>query len=42
MGVCSKINVISLNVKINTPKSVGMRGYELRINMQNAMEKHLV
>jgi len=33
----SKINGISLNVKINKPKSV--RGYNLPINVHNFMQK---
>ena len=38
----SKINVISLTVKINKPKSVNMRGYKLPIHVQNSMQKDLV
>ena len=30
---------ISLNVKINKPKSVHIRGYKLPINVQNSMQK---
>jgi len=34
MGARSKINTISLNVKINKPKLVDMCGYKLPINVQ--------
>lgn len=36
-----KINVISFNFDINIPKSVGMCGYELPINVQNFTQKVL-
>ena len=39
MSARSKINAISLNVKINKPKSVDIRGYKLPINVQNSMQK---
>ena len=39
MGARSKINAISLNVKINERKSVHIRGYILPINVQNFMQK---
>jgi len=39
IGACSKINAISLNVKINKRKSVDIRGYTLPINVQNFMQK---
>ena len=39
MGAHSKINAISLNVKINKRKSVYMCGYKLSINIQNVMQK---
>jgi len=39
MGARSKINAISLNVKINKLKSVHMRGYKLPIKVQNIMQK---
>jgi len=39
MGAHSKINAISLNVKINERKSVHIRGYILPINVQNFMQK---
>ena len=39
MGVRSKINAISLNVKINKPKSVDIRGCKLPINVQTSMQK---
>ena len=39
MGACSKINAISLNVKINERKSVHICGYILPINVQNFMQK---
>jgi len=39
MGARSKINAISLNVKINERKSVHLRGYILPINVQNFMQK---
>ena len=40
MGDRSKINVISLNVKINKRKSVDICGYKLPINvLQNFMQK---
>jgi len=39
MGARSKINAISLNVKINERKSVHFRGYILPINVQNFMQK---
>jgi len=35
----SKINAISLNVKINKRKSVDACGYKLPINVQNFMQK---
>jgi len=38
MGARSKINVISLNVKINKQKSVDICGYKLPINVQNFMQ----
>jgi len=38
-GACSKINAISLNVKINKRKSVDICGYKLPINVQNFMQK---
>ena len=38
-GAHGKINAISLNVKINEPKSVDMRGYKLPINVQKFMQK---
>ena len=34
-----KINAISLNVKINKPKSVDMREYKFPINVQNSMQE---
>jgi len=40
MDVHSKINAISLNVKINKPKSVHICGYKLPINVPNSMQKH--
>ena len=40
MGARSKINAISLNVRINERKSVHIRGYILPINVQNFMQKH--
>jgi len=39
MGARSKINAISLNVKINKRKSVDICGYKLPINVQNFMQK---
>jgi len=39
MGGHSKINAISLDVKINKRKSVHIRGYKLPINVQNFMQK---
>ena len=39
MGACSKINAISLNVKINKRKSVEVCGYKLPINVLNFMQK---
>ena len=39
MGARSKINAISLNVKINERKSVHIHGYTLPINVQNFMQK---
>jgi len=39
MGARSKINPISLNVKINERKSVLIREYILPINVQNFMQK---
>jgi len=39
IGARSKINAISLNVKINKWKSVGICGYKLTINVQNFMQK---
>ena len=39
MGVRSKINAISLNVKINKRKLVHIRGYKLPINVQNFVQK---
>ena len=39
-GVHSKINAISLNIKINKQKSVGICGYKLSIHVQNFMQKH--
>jgi len=39
MGTRSKINAISLNVKINKRKSVDICGYKLSINVQNFMQK---
>ena len=39
MGAHSKINAISLNVKINKRKSVDICGYKLLINVQNFMQK---
>ena len=41
MGAHSKINAISLNVKINKRKSVDICGYKLPINVQNFMQKRL-
>ena len=41
MGACSKINAISLNVKINKRKSVDICGCKLPINVQNFMQKDL-
>jgi len=41
MGARSKINAISLNVKINKRKSVDVCGYKLPINVQNFMQKDL-
>ena len=38
MGARSKINAISLNVKINKRKSVHVRGYKLPINVQSFMQ----
>jgi len=43
-GAHSKINAISLNVKINKPKSVDTMvaiSYKLPINVQNSVEKRL-
>jgi len=42
MGVRSKINAISLNVKIDKRKSVDVCGYKLPINVQNFMQKDSV
>jgi len=39
MGARSKINAISLNVKINKRKSVDICGYKLPINVLNFMQK---
>ena len=39
MGARSKINAISLNVKVNKRKSVDICGYKLPINVQNFMQK---
>jgi len=39
MGARSKINAISLNVKINKRKSVHISRYKLQINVQNSMQK---
>jgi len=39
MGARSKINVISLNVKVNKQKSVDVCGYKLPINVQNFIQK---
>jgi len=39
MGARSKINDISLNVKINKWKSVDICGYKLPINVQNFTQK---
>jgi len=39
MGARTKINAISLNVKINKRKSVDICGYKLPINVQNFMQK---
>ena len=39
MGAHSKINAISLNVKINKRKSVDICGYKLPIDVQNSMQK---
>jgi len=39
MGARSKINAISLNMKISKPKSVNVCGYKLPINVQNFMQK---
>ena len=42
-GAHSKINAISLNVKINKPKSVDTMvaiSYKLPINVPNSMQKH--
>ena len=39
MGDRSKINAISLNVKINKRKSVDICGYKLPINVQTFMPK---
>ena len=39
MRARSKINAISLNVKINERKSVHVCGYILPINVQNFMQK---
>ena len=41
IGARSKINAISLNVKINKQKSVDVRGYKLPINVHNFMQKDL-
>jgi len=40
MGARSKINAISLNVKINKRKSVSICGYKLPMNTQNFMQKN--
>jgi len=42
MGARSKINTISLNVKINKRQSVDICGYKLPINLQNFMQKDSV
>jgi len=39
MGAHSKINAVSLNVKINKQKSVDICGYKLPINVQNFVQK---
>jgi len=39
VGARSKINAISLNMKINKQKSVDICGYKLPINAQNFMQK---
>jgi len=39
MAARSKIDAISLNVKINKRKSVDIYGYTLPINVQNFMQK---
>jgi len=39
MGARSKINAISLSVKINKGKSVDICGYKLPINVQSFMQK---
>ena len=39
MGARSKINAISLNVKINKRKLADVCGYKLPINVQNFMQK---
>jgi len=39
MGARSKINAISLNVKINKWKSIDVSGYKFPINVQNFMQK---
>jgi len=41
MGARSKINAISLNVKINKRKSVYICGYKLPINVHNFIQKGL-
>jgi len=41
MGARSKINAISLNVKINKRKSVDVCGYKLPINVLNFMQKKI-
>jgi len=38
-GARSKINAISLDVKMNKRKSVDICGYKLPINVQNFMQK---
>jgi len=39
ISACSKVNAISLNVKINKRKSVDICGYKLPINVQIFMQK---
>ena len=41
IGTPRQINAILLNIKINQPKLVDMRGYELATNQKNFTEIHL-